>query len=61
MAQERGLTATFLSLACQTYVDDGPDRWRAAAELLERHPGLPAGDVHVAAARGDVWRTEHRR
>jgi Ankyrin repeat len=45
---------TFLSLACLTYADDGPDRWREAAELLLRHPDLPTCDVHVAAATGDV-------
>lgn len=46
--------ATFLSLACLTYAEDGPDRWREAAELLRRHPDLPARDVHVVAATGDV-------
>lgn len=44
----------FLRLACLTYVDDGPDRWRAAGELLHRQPDLPGHDVHVAAATGNV-------
>jgi Ankyrin repeat len=46
--------ATFLGLACLTYADDGPDRWREAGELLHRHPDLPTRDVHVAAATGDA-------
>ena len=47
-------SAAFVSLACLTYADDGPDRWREAEELLRRHPDLRTRDVHVAAATGDV-------
>ncbi len=55
MVQEGSEEAgAFLSLACLTYADDSPDRWHAAVELLGRHPDLPARDVHVAAATGDV-------
>ena len=36
--------ARFLDLACLTYRDDGPDRWRAAQELLGQHPDLPRRD-----------------
>jgi hypothetical protein len=50
----RNEAARFLSLACLTYADDGPDRWREAEELVRRHPDLPAREVHVAAATGDV-------
>lgn len=46
--------AAFLALACLTYADDGPDRWRDAEALLRRHPDLPHQDVHVAAATGDA-------
>lgn len=46
--------ARFLSLACLTYsVDDGPDRWAAATEVLRTHPELPARSIHAAAAVGD--------
>ena len=48
------LVATFLGPACLTCSDDGPGRWRAAEDLLERHPDLPRDDAHVAAATGDV-------
>jgi ankyrin repeat protein len=51
---EGGLAATFLGLACLTYADDGPDRWRDAVALLGEHPDLPRHDVHVAAATGDT-------
>lgn len=51
--------ATFLQLACLTYADDGPDRWRTASELLLRQPHLPTHDVHVAAATGDVQALAH--
>ena len=46
--------ARFLDLACLTYRDDGPERWREAEELRAEHPQLPRLDVHVAAATGDV-------
>lgn len=53
-AATEDLVDAFLSLACLTYRDDGPDRWRAAQELLDQHPDLARRDVHVAAATGDV-------
>ena len=54
MAESADPATELLSLACLTYADDGPDRWREAVEILYRHPDLPSADVHVAAATGDA-------
>lgn len=54
MGEGEDPVATFLGLACLTYVDDDPDRWQEAVRLLMRHPDLPRADVHVAAALGDA-------
>ena len=51
----------FLRLACMTHGEtdeDEPGRWRRAAELLTVRTDLPATNVHVAAAVGDVAATE---
>ena len=45
---------TFLRLACLSYYDDEPGRWEQARRILERAPGLAAGDVYVAAATADA-------
>jgi ankyrin repeat protein len=45
---------TFLRLACLNYADDEPARWEEARRLLEREPGIVAGNVYVAAATASV-------
>jgi hypothetical protein len=44
----------FLRLACLTYADDGPARWRSAVELLESRRDELSDDVLVASACADV-------
>ncbi|MEM9811762.1 MAG: ankyrin repeat domain-containing protein [Pseudomonadota bacterium] len=49
--------ARFLELTTLVYdplPDAGPDRFRAAADLLAAHPKLAGQSVHVAAAIGDA-------
>ena len=44
----------FLALACLRYeVDDGPERWLQAQDLLAEHPEITGASVHVAAAMAD--------
>jgi len=47
----------FLRLACLTYGGDDPARRDQARALLDGHPALAAGSIHVAAAIGDVAAT----
>ena len=54
--------ARFLDLACLTYRDDGPERWRAAEELLAEHPELPRSVkvplypvIPILAILGSLW------
>ena len=44
----------FLRLACLSYYDDEPGRRDEARRILEREPGIAAGNVYVAAAAADV-------
>lgn len=47
----------FLRLACLTHGGDDPTRWHQATQLLASHPELPASNIYVAAAVGDVEAT----
>jgi ankyrin repeat protein len=50
-----GAADTFLRLACLNYAaEDGPPRWEEARRLLEREPGIVAGNAYVAAATASV-------
>ena len=45
----------FLALACLRYeVDDGPERWIQARDLLAEQPEITGASVHVAAATADI-------
>jgi ankyrin repeat protein len=45
----------FLALACLRYeVDDGPERWTEAHDLLAGHPEITGASVHTAAATADT-------
>ncbi len=44
----------FLRLACLTYGDDDPDRFRRAELLLQEHDWLTRASIHTIAATGEV-------
>ena len=41
----------------RTY-NDHPSRWKYAARILQRHPGLANGNIHAAAVSGDLAEVE---
>jgi ketosteroid isomerase-like protein len=43
-----------LRLACLTYGDDDPDRFRRAESLLQEHDWLARASIHTIAATGEV-------
>jgi ketosteroid isomerase-like protein len=54
LADKRAVVDEFLRLACLTYGDDDPDRWRRAASLLGEHEWLARASIHTIAATGEV-------
>jgi ankyrin repeat protein len=48
------LADDFCRLACLTYADDGPARWRRARELLAEQPALTRDNIWAAAAAVDA-------
>jgi hypothetical protein len=48
------LVREFLLLACLTYGDDEPGRWRRAEQLLVDNPGLATATIHTMAATGEA-------
>ena len=54
LADDRAVVEEFLRLACLTYGDDDPDRWRAAQTLLQEHDWLARASIHTIAATGDL-------
>jgi hypothetical protein len=54
LADDQAVIDEFLRLACLTYGDDDPDRFRRAQALLEQHEWLPRASIHTIAATGDV-------
>jgi hypothetical protein len=54
LATRDDLVREFLLLACLTYGDDHPDRWRRASELLVDNPGLATATIHTMAAAGEA-------
>jgi len=52
---EEELVAELLRCGCLSYADDDvPDKWRRAARILERHPGLARTDIYTACLTGEV-------
>jgi ketosteroid isomerase-like protein len=54
LADEPAVVNEFLRLACLTYGDDDPDRFRRAASLLQEHDWLESASIHTIAATGDL-------
>jgi ankyrin repeat protein/ketosteroid isomerase-like protein len=54
LVDERAVVDEFLRLACLTYGDDDPDRWRRAGLLLREHEWLARASIHTIAATGEV-------
>ena len=54
MTDEQAVVDEFLRLACLTYGDDDPDRFRRAQALLEQHGWLARASIHTIAATGEV-------
>jgi ankyrin repeat protein len=54
LADEQAVIDEFLRLACLTYGDDDPDRWRRAQSLLQAHDWLARASIHTIAASGEV-------
>jgi hypothetical protein len=54
LADEPAVVNEFLRLACLTYGDDDPDRFRRAASLLQEHDWLQSASIHTIAATGDL-------
>jgi ankyrin repeat protein/ketosteroid isomerase-like protein len=54
LADDRAVIDEFLRLACLTYGDDDPDRWRRAQSLLQEHDWLARASIHTIAATGEV-------
>jgi ankyrin repeat protein len=54
LADEQAVVDEFLRLACLTYGDDDPDRWRRAQSLLREHDWLARASIHTIAATGEV-------
>jgi hypothetical protein len=54
LADDQAVVDEFLRLACLTYGDDDPDRFRRAQALLEQHDWLRRASIHTIAATGEV-------
>jgi ketosteroid isomerase-like protein len=54
LTDEQSVVDEFLRLACLTYGDDDPDRFRRAQAMLEQHDWLPRASIHTIAATGEV-------
>jgi len=54
VGSDEELADEFLRLACLTYSNDDPQRWRQAGELLSAHPQIAESSLHTAAGVGDV-------
>jgi ankyrin repeat protein/ketosteroid isomerase-like protein len=54
LRDEEAVVDEFLRLACLTYGDDDPDRWRRAQSLLQEHDWLARASIHTIAATGEV-------
>lgn len=54
MTDDQAVVDEFLRLACLTYGDDDPDRFRRAQALLEQHDWLERASIHTIAATGEV-------
>ena len=54
LTDDQAVVDEFLRLACLTYGDDDPDRFRRAQSLLEQHDWLARASIHTIAATGDV-------
>ena len=54
MTDEQAVVDKFLRLACMTYGDDDPDRFRRARSLLEQRDWLARASIHTIAATGEV-------
>jgi Ankyrin repeats (3 copies) len=54
LADEPAVVNEFLRLACLTYGDDDPDRFRRAASLLQEHDWLQSASIRTIAATGDL-------
>jgi ankyrin repeat protein/ketosteroid isomerase-like protein len=54
LIDDRAVIDEFLRLACLTYGDDDPDRFRRAQSLLEQYDWLRRASIHTIAATGDL-------
>jgi len=54
LADEQAVVDEFLRLACLTYGDDDPERFRRAESLLREHDWLARASIHTIAATGEV-------
>ncbi|MFZ1994967.1 MAG: ankyrin repeat domain-containing protein [Solirubrobacteraceae bacterium] len=54
LADDQAVMDEFLRLACLTYGDDDPDRFRRAELLLQEHEWLARTSIHTIAATGEV-------
>jgi len=54
LTDEQAVVDEFLRLACLTYGDDDPDRFRRAESLLKEHDWLARASIHTVAATGEV-------
>ena len=54
LTDDQAVVDEYLRLACLTYGDDDPDRFRRAQLLLEQHDWLARATIHTIAATGDV-------
>ncbi|MGO9958628.1 MAG: ankyrin repeat domain-containing protein [Solirubrobacteraceae bacterium] len=54
LADDQAVIDEFLRLACLTYGDDDPDRFRRAESLLQEHDWLARASIHTIAATGEV-------
>jgi ketosteroid isomerase-like protein len=54
LADEQAVVDEFLRLACLTYGDDDPGRFRRAESLLRQHDWLARASIHTIAATGEV-------
>jgi hypothetical protein len=54
LTNEQEIVDEFLRLACLTYGDDDPDRFRRADALLQEHEWLQRASIHTIAATGTV-------
>jgi hypothetical protein len=54
LTDDQAVIDEFLRLACLTYGDDDPDRFRRARSLLEQHDWLGRASIHTIAATSEV-------